>query len=260
VLSGHLLREAKSSRSAGRVAEVATTWGGERPGEVARAFVFLHAAARRAKRRAAGYNPPMAFEAVLFDMDGVLVKSEEAWFRTVEAAGVRFRGRPITRAEFTPTFGQGTAADIPAFGLACTAEALDAFYVDEFPRHLAGVWVNPEARPLLEALQASDVHLGLVTNTVSPLAKVILAHAGLVDFFGALATADRVAHAKPAPDLVLLACRELGVAPSRAWFIGDSKFDRGAAQAAGAHFVGLGLDGDLRLERLADFPVPRRAP
>lgn len=53
-------------------------------------------------------------EAVLFDMDGVLVKSEEAWFRTVEAAGVRFRGRPVTRAEFGPTFGQGTAADVPA--------------------------------------------------------------------------------------------------------------------------------------------------
>jgi len=206
----------------------------------------------------ARYNSRMAFDAVLFDMDGVLVKSEEAWFRTVEAAGVRFRGRPITRGEFTPTFGQGTAADIPAFGLSCTTAALDAFYVEEFPRHLAGVWVNPEARPLLEALAARGVRLGLVTNTVSPLARVILAHAGLVDFFGALATADRVAHAKPAPDLVLLACRELGVPPARAYFIGDSKFDRGAAQAAGVHFVGLGLDGDTRLERLADFPLPAR--
>lgn len=202
----------------------------------------------------------MGFEAVLFDMDGVLVKSEEAWFLTVEAAGVRFRGRPITRAEFAPTFGQGTAADVPAFGLDCTTAALDAFYVEEFPRHLGGVWVNPEARPLLEVLRAGGVRLGLVTNTVAPLARVILAHAGLVDFFASLATADRVAHAKPAPDLVLLACRELGVAPAHAWFVGDSKFDRGAAQAAGAHFVGLGLDGELRLERLADFPVPRRAP
>ena len=37
--------------------------------------------------------------AVLFDMDGVLVRSEEVWFRVVEAAGVRFRGRAITREE-----------------------------------------------------------------------------------------------------------------------------------------------------------------
>lgn len=197
----------------------------------------------------------MAFDAVLFDMDGVLVKSFDVWFRTVEAAGVRFRGRAISREEFEPTFGQGTAADVPAFGLSCTTAELDAFYVGEFPRHLDGVWVNPEARPLLEALAAAGAKLGLVTNTVSPLAEVILRHAGLEPFFAALATADRVAHAKPAPDLVLLACRELGVTPDRAWFIGDSRYDRGAAQAAGAHFVGLGLDGELRLERLADFPV-----
>lgn len=198
----------------------------------------------------------MPFDAVLFDMDGVLVKSFEAWFRVVEAAGVRFRGRPISREEFTPTFGQGTAADVPAFGLDCTTEQLDAFYVQEFPRHLDGVWVNPEARPLLEALAAAGSKQALVTNTVSPLAQVILRHAGLEPFFASIATADRVAHAKPAPDLVLLACQELSVAPARAWFIGDSRYDRGAAQAAGVHFVGLGLDGDTRLERLADFPLP----
>lgn len=201
----------------------------------------------------------MTPDAVLFDMDGVLVKSDEVWFRTVEAAGVRFRGRPVSRDEFFPTFGQGTAADIPAFGLSCTAAQLDAFYVDEFPRHLSGVWVNPEARPLLDTLSRRGLELGLVTNTVSPLARVILAHAGLEAFFGTVATADRVAHAKPAPDLVLLACRELGVPPARAWMVGDSRFDRGAAQAAGVRFVGLGLDGDARIERLADFPLPAGA-
>jgi HAD superfamily hydrolase (TIGR01509 family) len=202
----------------------------------------------------------MGFEAVLFDMDGVLVRSFEAWFRVVEAAGVRFRGRAVSREEFTPTFGQGTAADVPAFGLRCSPAELDAFYVEEFPRHLDGVWVNPEARPLLEALRDGGAKLALVTNTVAPLAQVILRHAGLEPFFTSLATADRAAHAKPAPDLVLLACRELAVEPARAWFIGDSRYDRGAAQAAGVRFVGLGLDGDLRLERLADFPVSDRAP
>jgi phosphoglycolate phosphatase/AHBA synthesis associated protein len=197
----------------------------------------------------------MAYEAVLFDMDGVLVKSEEAWFRTVEAAGVRFRGRPISRGEFAPTFGQGTAADISAFGLSCSPEVLDAFYVEEFPRHLADVWVTPEAQPLLDGLARRGVRLGLVTNTVGPLARVILQHARLAAPFGSLATADRVARAKPAPDLVLLACRELNVSPARAWLVGDSRYDRAAARAAGVTFVGLGLDGDRRLERLADFPL-----
>jgi phosphoglycolate phosphatase-like HAD superfamily hydrolase len=59
-----------------------------------------------------------------------------------------------------------------------------------------------------------------------------------------------VPRAKPAPDLVLHACAKLGVAPSEAWMVGDSRFDRGAAEAAGVYFVGLGLDGQARIEQL----------
>ncbi len=193
----------------------------------------------------------MVPRAVLFDMDGVLVKSDEAWFRVVEAAGVRFRGRPITREEFFPTFGQGTDADVTAFRLSCTAEALDAFYAAELVRHLDAVWVNPDARPLLDVLARRGTATAVVTNTVGPLARDILRHARLEGAFGCLATADRVKHNKPAPDLVLLACAELGVRPAEAVMVGDSKYDRGAAQAAGVRFVGLGLDGDERLEALA---------
>jgi phosphoglycolate phosphatase/AHBA synthesis associated protein len=186
-------------------------------------------------------------------MDGVLVKSEEVWFKVCEAAGVRFRGKALSREEFFPTFGQGTAADIPVFGFDCTVGELDAFYVTEFVRHLDAMWVNPEARPLLEKLKGQGVQLALVTNTVSPLAARILARAELDGLFGSLATADRVAHAKPSPDLVQLACHELGVRASDAWMVGDSKFDRQAAQSAGVFFVGLKLDGDRRIERLSEL-------
>jgi phosphoglycolate phosphatase-like HAD superfamily hydrolase len=42
-----------------------------------------------------------------------------------------------------------------------------------------------------------------------------------------------VAHAKPEPDLLLLAASELGVEPARAWYVGDSTWDMRAAVAAG---------------------------
>lgn len=193
--------------------------------------------------------------AVLFDMDGVLVRSEEVWFRVVEAAGVRFRGRAITRDEFFPTFGQGTAADVPVFGLSCSVAELDAFYVSEFVKHLDAMWVNPEAAPLAELLTKRGLRIGIVTNTVAPLARAILEHAKLASWFEVRATADLVEHAKPAPDLVLLGLRELGVMASDAVMIGDSRFDREAARAAGVRFIGLKLDGDGRVERLGDLPV-----
>lgn len=194
----------------------------------------------------------MQTRAVLFDMDGVLVKSEEVWFRVVEAAGVQFRGSPVTREEFFPTFGQGTVADIPVFGFKCTAVELDAFYVTEFLEHLDAMWVNPDAKPLLTSLRAQGFATALATNTVGPLAQKILARADLTGLFDALGTSDRVPHAKPAPDILQLALRELGLQSSDAVMIGDSKFDRMAANAAGIRFIGLGIDGDVRIERLAD--------
>src|SRR5688572_447845 len=105
-------------------------------------------AAWRGLRAAEGLSALL--RAVLFDMDGVLLESEEAWEHVVAAAGEQFRGRPVTREEFQPTFGQGTEADVRVFGLRCTPAELDRFYLEHFPRYARHVWVNPEARGLLE--------------------------------------------------------------------------------------------------------------
>jgi HAD superfamily hydrolase (TIGR01509 family) len=191
--------------------------------------------------------------AVLFDMDGVLLKSEEAWAHVVAAAGERFRGSPVTLEEFQPTFGQGTEADVRVFGLRCTPAELDRFYIEHFPRYAEHVWVNPEARGLLETLGARGLGRAVVTNTVSPLATPLLEAARLAGCFECKACADLVPRSKPAPDLVLYALEKLGVAAGEALMVGDSRYDRGAAGAAGVRFVGLGLDGDARIEGLSEL-------
>jgi len=195
----------------------------------------------------------MAPAAMLFDMDGVLVNSEEVWFRVVEVAGRRFRGSPVTREEFAPTFGQGTAADISVFKLECTPNQLDRFYEEEFVRHLDAVWVHPKAREVLDELGRRHIARGLVTNTISLLARAVLSRAGLLDALDVLGTADLVTHAKPAPDLLLHVAQELGVAPDKAWMVGDSRYDAEAAAAAGMHFIGVRRDGDVRLKDLGEL-------
>ena len=195
--------------------------------------------------------PPRA---ILFDMDGVLVRSWEAWFRVVEDAGRLFRGSPVTREEFAPTFGQGTAADVRVFKLNCTTAELDRFYFDNFKKHLGQMWINPDAKPVLEALKARGIRRGVVTNTVRALTEEVLKAAGVRDLFDSLSCADMVARAKPAPDLVLHGLSQLQLAPSDAWFVGDSKYDREAGKAAGVHFIGLDLDGgDRRIGSLRDL-------
>lgn len=192
-------------------------------------------------------------KAMLFDMDGVLIRSEEIWFRVLEEAGRRFRGTPVTREEFLPTFGQGTAADLSVFGFRCSVQTLDRFYVENFGEHLEGVWVNPEAAPLLDALAADGILCGVVTNTVLPLAEQVLQKADLRRRVRSVSCADLVEKAKPAPDLVHHALAALGVAAHDAWMVGDSRYDREAARAAGVHFVGFGIDGDERVDTLAQL-------
>lgn len=194
----------------------------------------------------------MSLKAVLFDLDGVLVKSKEAWFRTVEHAGQVFRGSPVTREEFEPTFGQGTDADARVFRLGITEAELNAFYEEQFPRYAQNVWVDPTAEELLRGLATRGLKRAVVTNCTTPVAHALLR--GLRPRFDALACADE-APSKPAPDLVLLACGKLGVLPDEAVLVGDSRFDLGAAAAAGAHFVAFGFDppGHRRADSLLEL-------
>ena len=106
---------------------------------------------------------------------------------------------------------------------------------------------------LLTELKARGVKTGLVTNSVAKIAKALVARAEVTTLLDVIATADRVKKSKPAPDLVELALKDLGVAAEDAWFVGDSRFDRGAAEAAKVKFVGMGIDGDTRIERLAEL-------
>ena len=55
-----------------------------------------------------------------------------------------------------------------------------------------------------------------------------------------------VAHAKPAPDLLLKACRVLGVEPTRCWYVGDSSWDMIAARAAGMVAMGVTAGSAVR--------------
>lgn len=191
--------------------------------------------------------------AILFDLDGVLLRSEEVWLHLLEEAGRKFRGRPVTREEFAPTFGQGTAADVRAFGFSCTPAELDAFYAENFRRHATEVWVEQSARGVLQSLADRGLLLGVVTNTVSSLARDLLQVAGLLPYFQVVACPDQGARPKPAPDLILHALSGLRVRPEEAWMVGDSKFDREAAAAARVRFIGLHTDGDLRIEELSSL-------
>jgi HAD superfamily hydrolase (TIGR01549 family) len=190
----------------------------------------------------------VSIRAVLFDLDGVLVDSQEVWFAVLNAVA-RDLGRPaVSRADFVAGWGQGIAADVERFFPGRTIAELERRYDEAFAKHLDRLRFDPAGAAVLAELARRGVPTALITNTPGPLARAILDRGGLA--LDAVVGGTDVPCGKPAPDMVLRACAECGVAPERAIVVGDTDYDRAAAAAAGVPFVGLRFGDGRRIERL----------
>ena len=194
-------------------------------------------------------------EAVLFDMDGVLVDSFEAWVQVVEACRARRGLPPLGIETIRESWGQGIQADCETFFVGSEPAALAREYNAEFPRHLGRIRQMDGALDAVRIVRAAGLRTAVVTNTPAELARRILNTAGFDGLFDAFAGGDEVPRGKPDPALLRLAAQRLGTAPSRTVLVGDTPIDIGAARAAGVKSIGYRLDGgDTRIERLAELP------
>lgn len=192
--------------------------------------------------------------AVLFDLDGVLIDSYEAWFRLVNRARVAFGLDVVDRARFDRGWGQGVTQDVDDYFAGHTFEEVDGYFNARFMDEIEHVVVDPATCETLDRLRADGHPVAVVTNTRRPLAEAMLDALEIAGRIDGLCAAGDAAHDKPAPDLVLLACRQLGSTPGEALMVGDSHYDRDAARAAGVPFVGFRRSGDRRVESLSELP------
>ncbi len=183
-------------------------------------------------------------EGLIFDLDGTLVDTVGAridgWVEALQAAGLA-----ASAAEIAPMIGMDgkrLAREIASgAGRALSddqTEAIDHAAGEGFDRR------NQEPRPLpglSEALEAIDECGGRWVIATSSRAQQVTGSVAALRLESPPGIVDgsHVEHAKPAPDLLLLAASRLGVAPERCWAIGDSTWDMRAAAAAGMTPVGV---------------------
>ena len=177
-------------------------------------------------------------QAVLWDMDGVLVDSEPLW-TIAEAELAEHYGREWTDEVKALVVGTRLDVAVPAilrhFGQAHGPEEVrraSSLLLDRMVElYATPQQLMPGAGELLASLRAAGVPVALVSSSFRVLVDAVLAQ-GVGPFELTLA-GDEVLHAKPHPEPYLTAARRLGVPPARCVVIEDSPSGVAAAEAAG---------------------------
>jgi HAD superfamily hydrolase (TIGR01509 family) len=181
-------------------------------------------------------------EAVVFDLDGLLLDTEQVWDEVREALVRERGGRWHERAQAdmmgmsSPEWSRYMHDDL---GLAEPAEEISA----EVVRRMAGRY--RERLPLIdgavEAVErlAARRPLGLASSSNRELIDLALDVGGLASHFRVTVSSEEVARGKPAPDVYLEAARRLGADPAACAAIEDSRSGILAAHAAGMRVVAI---------------------
>jgi beta-phosphoglucomutase len=206
-------------------------------------------------------------DAVIFDLDGVLVATDElhyrAWKRLAEEEGIEFdravgpRLRGVGRMESLEIVLEGTAKSYSAEQKHRLAERKNALY-RELAQGLGPGDVLAGVVRLLGELGARGVKVAVASSSKN--ARLILERTGLAGRFDAIVDGNDTDRSKPDPALFLLAAGRLGVPPSRCLAVEDGLSGLESARRAGMAVVGIGVAGQLPgvdrvLAGLADVTV-----
>jgi HAD superfamily hydrolase (TIGR01509 family) len=184
---------------------------------------------------------PHPLEAVIFDMDGLLLDTETL-YRTAIFAACASLGH--TMADHVHLSLIGTPKDLGDAKL--MAYFGDGFDIDRYhvtcSEHFAllsrpGVPLRPGARELLSYLKQSGIPLGVATSTRRVTAEAQLRAAGIYDFLDVLVTRTDVTNGKPHPETFLKAAEALRARPAHCLALEDSH--NGIRAAAGAGMAAI---------------------
>jgi len=208
------------------------------------------------------------YQAVIFDMDGVLADSEPLYHQGLNEV-LRDFGLSITEEQHNALLGMTVPATWDAiFEWYSPAASYDEC-VARYDRAMVRLLSQPQpplpgVRELLSELKRRGIPRALASSSWPNWVEALLKSTGLDGCFDVTVSSTAVENGKPAPDIFLYTAAKLGVAPERCVVLEDSRTGVLAAKAAGALAVQVRAastalpplpEADLVLESLSDFPL-----
>jgi len=177
-----------------------------------------------------------AVQAVVFDLDGVLVDSEPIYLELTRRLVAPAEVRDEDYARFIGTHGMdhwiSESYDIPLDNVVPRMRQLQLTFLAETPPPAVD-----GAHELIEAIRGRDLQLGVASQSGRSWVEDLLECTGLSEAFHALVSAQEVERGKPEPDVYLRAAELLGAEPAACIAIEDSAHGVTAALAAGMTVV-----------------------
>ncbi|MGH2972668.1 MAG: HAD family hydrolase [Gaiellaceae bacterium] len=181
-------------------------------------------------------------DAVVFDMDGVLIQSEEVWDAVRERFVREHGGRYDEEVQRAMMGMSSTEWSRYLHEHAAVPDRPDEINREVVRRMLAAYRDHLPLIPgAVEAVRrlADRFALGLASSSNRELIDTVLDVAGLAPFFAATVSSEEVAHGKPAPDVYLEAARRLGADPVQCAAIEDSHGGIRSAKSAGMRVIAV---------------------
>ena len=183
----------------------------------------------------------MTTTCVIFDLDGVLVDSVDAWIKIHRNAAKKFIQNPPPDEELDKLVWAPTSLFIDrllpkdAEKRGETAKRMHSYIHKSMENLISSSYVKEQegSKELLKRLKQENKKIGLVTNNERRIAEKMINRFKLQGFFDTTVTKDDVENTKPHPEPILKALKRLRCKPENCLYIGDNEEDVNAGKAAG---------------------------
>ena len=192
-------------------------------------------------------------KAVLFDMDGVILDSHDAWFYIFNKTLMKFEKKEISLEEFDECVWAKAFEKTCKKYFTVSQSDINQYYLEIYPEFKQRTKPMKNVEETLTKLRGKGIKLAVASNTQKEVVKKSLVDVNLAGFFDLFLGGDSVEKGKPEPDILFKALELLRLNKEDVLFIGDTIWDKMAAEAAGVEFVGFQIDSKNRIEDLNEL-------